>query len=153
MEDNYSIEKIHIQKLSGPNYRSWMIQLQRLLIGKSLWNMVRYGVSAPGAATPPRAEGSGKSLEDAGTTETQTSGFTDGRTEVDDAKASTLIMGLCILNALQHVLRLATVRSGPDRGLFWRPFKKTGPYGPAPSDCSLVPKILDRTVRSGLFII
>ncbi len=48
--------------------------------------------------------------------------------------------------------RLATVRSGPDRGLFWRPFKKTGPYGPAPPDCSSVPKIQDRTVRSGLFI-
>ena len=49
--------------------------------------------------------------------------------------------------------RLATVRSGPDRGLFWRPFKKTGPYSPAPSDCNSVPKILDRTIRSGLFII
>ena len=48
--------------------------------------------------------------------------------------------------------RLATVRSGPDRGLFWRPFKKTGSYGPAPLDCSSVSKILDRTVRSGLFI-
>ena len=50
------------------------------------------------------------------------------------------------------VVRLATVRSGPDRGLFWRPFKKTGPYGPAPPDCSSVSKILDQTVRSGLFI-
>src|SRR5580692_11730173 len=65
--------------------------------------------------------------------------------------------GLCI--AIQRMVRkpaasrLATVQSGPDRGLFWRPFKKTGPYGPAPSDCSSVPKILDRTVRSGLFII
>src|SRR5580692_1285922 len=49
--------------------------------------------------------------------------------------------------------RLATVRSGPDRGQFWRPFKKTGLYGPAPPDCSSVPKILDRTERSGLFII
>jgi hypothetical protein len=32
MEDDYSVEKIRIQKLSGPNYRSWMIQLQRLLL-------------------------------------------------------------------------------------------------------------------------
>ena len=39
-----------------------------------------------------------------------------------------------------HIIRLATVRSGPDRGLFWRPFKKTGPYGPAPPDCGSVPK-------------
>ena len=44
--------------------------------------------------------------------------------------------------------RLATVWSGPDCGLFWRLFKKTGPYGPAPPDCSSVPKILDRTVQS-----
>src|SRR5580692_11363089 len=46
--------------------------------------------------------------------------------------------------------RLATVWSGPDRGQFWRPFKKTGLYGPAPPDCSSVPKILDRTVRSSI---
>ena len=30
--------------------------------------------------------------------------------------------------------RLATVRSGPDRGLFRRLLKKTGLYGPAPLD-------------------
>ena len=41
--------------------------------------------------------------------------------------------------ALQSTLnRLATVRSGPDRGLFCRPLKKTGPYSPAPPDRSLV---------------
>jgi hypothetical protein len=55
--------------------------------------------------------------------------------------------------ARKEPIRLATVRSGPDRGQFWRPFKKTGLYGPAPPDCSSVPKILDRTERSGLFII
>ena len=101
MEDDYSVEKIRIQKLSGPNYRSWMIQLQRLLIGKSLWNVVKYGVSAPGAATALEAEGSGKGPEGTETTEAQTPlGPAEGRTEVDDAKASTLIMGLCTLNAL-----------------------------------------------------
>ena len=35
-------------------------------------------------------------------------------------------------------IRLATVRSGPDRGLFCRPLKKTGPYSPAPPDRSPV---------------
>jgi hypothetical protein len=88
-----------------------MIQLQKLLIGKSLWNVVKHGVSAPGAATTPEAEGSGKSPEGAGTTEAQApSEPADGRTEMDDAKASTLIMGLCISNALQHVLLLSTVK-------------------------------------------
>jgi hypothetical protein len=35
-------------------------------------------------------------------------------------KAVVLNSGVCI--------RLAMVRSGPDCGLFWRLFKKTGPY-------------------------
>jgi hypothetical protein len=48
--------------------------------------------------------------------------------------------------------RQATVWSGPDHGLFWRPFKKTGPYNPASLDCSSVPKILDQTVQSGIFM-
>ena len=52
--------------------------------------------------------------------------------------------------AVIDLTRLATVRSGLDCGLFWRPFKKTGPYGPVSLDCSSVPKILDRTVQSGL---
>jgi hypothetical protein len=55
-------------------------------------------------------EGSGKSPEGAGTTETQASRPVDGRTEVDDAKASTMIMGLCTSNALQHVLLLITTK-------------------------------------------
>jgi hypothetical protein len=74
----------------------------------------------------------------------------------DDASRTDMIMmagEIDLLFACLLSCRLATVRSSPDRGLFWRPFKKTGPYGPAPSDCSLVPKILDQTVRSGLFII
>jgi hypothetical protein len=66
---------------------------------------------------------------------------------------NSLLMTLIMSFACDElVFRLATVRSGPDRGLFWRPFKKTGPYGPAPPDCSSVPKILDQTVQSGLFI-
>jgi hypothetical protein len=48
--------------------------------------------------------------------------------------------------AKQAVFRLVTVWSSLDRGLFWRLFKKTGPYGPIPPDCSLVPKILNRTI-------
>ena len=46
---------------------------------------------------------------------------------------------------LIHSARLATVRSGPDRGLICRPLKKTGPYGPANWDRSP-----DRKIRSGL---
>ena len=48
--------------------------------------------------------------------------------------------------------RLATVWSGPDRGLICRPLKKTGPYSPAPPDRSPVWLQWDWTVQSGLFI-
>src|SRR5580693_2732314 len=36
--------------------------------------------------------------------------------------------------------RLATVRSGPDRSLFWRPLERAGPHGPENWDRSPVPK-------------
>jgi hypothetical protein len=42
--------------------------------------------------------------------------------------------------------RLAMVQSGLDHSFFWRPFKKTGLYGPVLLDYSLVLKILDWTV-------
>jgi len=65
----------------------------------------------------------------------------------------------CLQISLVHLVygssvwsRLATIQSGLDRDLFWRPFKKTGLYNPALWDYSPVPKILDRTVRSSLFM-
>jgi hypothetical protein len=73
--------------------------------------VVRYGVSVPGVVTAPEAESSGKSPEEAGTTEVQViSEPADGHTEVDDAKVSTMIIGLCTSNALQHVLLLSTAK-------------------------------------------
>jgi hypothetical protein len=43
---------------------------------------------------------------------------------------------ICIFEVT--VARLATVRSGLDRGIFCRPLKKTRPYGPAPPNRSPV---------------
>src|SRR5580692_172042 len=44
--------------------------------------------------------------------------------------------------------RLATVWSGPDRSLFWRPLERAGPHGPENWDRSLVPKC---TVQSQFY--
>src|ERR1700744_2285908 len=84
MEDDFSIEKPRIAKLSGPNYRPWSVQVQRLLVAQSLWKVVSQGL--PDTKEP----------ED------------PNRTEVKDAKASTLIMGLCSPTALQNILLLET---------------------------------------------
>jgi hypothetical protein len=47
MEDDFSVEKPRIARLIGPNYRPWSVQVQRLLIGQGLWNVVRLGVESP----------------------------------------------------------------------------------------------------------
>jgi len=101
MEGDYSIEKPRIGKLAGPNYRPWSVQVRRLLVGLGLWTVVELG--------PFKATASGTSPE------TQVaSGSTTGddpkRTEVKDAKASTIIMGLCGNSVLQHVLLLETAK-------------------------------------------
>ena len=81
MEHELSIEKPRIARLTGPNYRSWSIQVRRLLQAQDLWNLV------DGDPT--------KVLE-------------DGKQETRDAKASTLVMGLCGQGPLQHILLLET---------------------------------------------
>ncbi len=89
MEDNYSIERPRITKLSGPNYRPWSIQVQRLLLGYNLWTVVDLGVKDD-------ISGEEDPKED--------------RTMVKDAKASTIIMGLCSSGALQHILLLNSAK-------------------------------------------
>ena len=49
----------------------------------------------------------------------------------------------------EEIGRLATVRSGPDRSLFCRPLKKTGPYGPVNWDRSPDRKILSGLGKNG----
>jgi len=86
MEDDFSIEKPRIAKLTGPNYRPWSVQVQRLLVAQGLWSVVSKGQT--------------------GTKETED----PARTEVKDARASTIIMGLCGSSTLQHILLLATAK-------------------------------------------
>ena len=79
MEDDFSVEKPRIARLTGPNYRPWSVQLQRLLIGQGLWSVVSLGVlTLIATVADPKAP---EPLVD--------------YTGVKDAKASTIIMGLC----------------------------------------------------------
>ena len=131
MEDDYSVEKLRIAKLAGPNYRPWSIQVQRLLLSNGLWNVVRLGMEVPttgtsGSGAEPASGGSGKAsaassaAAGASGSATEPAGPvvdtqklpagpmspTGDRTEVKDAKASTIIMGLCASGTLQHILLL-----------------------------------------------
>jgi hypothetical protein len=47
MEDDFSVEKPRITRLTGPNYRPWAIQVQRLLLSHGLWDVVRLGTEVP----------------------------------------------------------------------------------------------------------
>ena len=90
MEDDFSVEKPRIARLSGPNYRPWSIQVQRLLLSKGLWEVVKLGIDKPKEGSMEEPSGD--------------------RTEFKDAKASTIIMGLCTQNTLQHILLLETAK-------------------------------------------
>jgi len=98
MEEDYSIQKPKIGKLEGPNYRAWSIQVRKLLLGQGLWRVVEMGtyrVETPKTtiSTTEPSIASGSSI-----------GEDPERTEVKDAKASTIIMGLCEYSTLQHIL-------------------------------------------------
>ncbi|PMD53421.1 uncharacterized protein K444DRAFT_541610 [Hyaloscypha bicolor E] len=103
MEDDFSVEKPRIARLTGPNYRPWSVQVRRLLIGQSLWNVVSLGVET---VEPGSTGGSGSGDG----SDPKASGPSSDRTEVKDAKASTIIMSLCAQGALQHILLLGTAR-------------------------------------------
>jgi hypothetical protein len=107
MEDDFSMEKPRIARLTGPNYRPWSVQVRRLLIGQSLWNVVSLGVETtiePGSTGGSAAQSSGDGSDP------KALGPSSDRTEVKDAKASTIIMSLCTQGALQHILLLGTAR-------------------------------------------
>lgn len=103
MEDDFSVEKPRIARLTGPNYRPWSVQIRRLLLGQGLWNVVSLGIEDPVVQDTTEVQGrvgdDPKALVPTG-----------DRTEVKDARASTIIMGLCAPGALQHILLLSTAK-------------------------------------------
>jgi hypothetical protein len=91
MEDDFSVEKPRIARLTGLNYRPWSVQVRRLLIGQSLWNVVSLGVETtvePGSTGGLAAQSSGDGSDP------KALGPSSNRTEVKDAKASTIIISL-----------------------------------------------------------
>jgi len=94
MEDDFSVEKPRIARLTGPNYRPWSVQVQRLLIGQGLWNVIHLGVESPVEEASTGAQGTEREEQ------AKLIGPVSDRTEVKDAKASTIIMGLCAQGAL-----------------------------------------------------
>ena len=98
MEDDYTIEKPRISKLSGPNYRPWSVQVQRLLKGQTLWSVVSLGIEEIPIESSTESSTGSSIVPD------------PDRTATKDAKASTIIMGLCSQGALQHILLLETAK-------------------------------------------
>src|ERR1700727_844044 len=47
MEDITDNEKLGIAKLTGPNYWPWSVQVQTILVGRDLWDVVESGVYTP----------------------------------------------------------------------------------------------------------
>jgi hypothetical protein len=104
MED-FSIERPRIAKLTGPNYRPWSVQVRKLLVSQSLWNVVLQGpedTKEPEQPATSSPEGRGK--------EQSIKPEDPERTVVKDAKASSLIMGYCAQGPLLDILLLNTAK-------------------------------------------
>jgi len=112
MEDDFSVEKPRIARLTGPNYRPWSVQVQRLLLSQSLWDVVRLGIETPETtATEPVVTGQPGPRTTGLLSPTEGRAPASGaRTVIKDARASTVIMALCSQNVLQHVLLLDTAK-------------------------------------------
>jgi hypothetical protein len=107
MED-FSIEKPKIAKLTGLNYRPWSVQVRRLLVAQGLWDVVSQGLQGlkePETGGPAAPEGSKDTRE-----EPKAPAPTVALDLKADAKASTIIMGLCNQDTLQHILLLETAQ-------------------------------------------
>jgi hypothetical protein len=93
--DDFGIEKPRIAKLVGSNYRPWSIQVKTLLRGLDLWEVVEGGLKSTVAKEATEAPEKPKEGQEAPK---------DPKLVAKDAKASSLIMGLCSREALDHIL-------------------------------------------------
>jgi len=118
METDFSIERPRIPKLTGPNYRPWSLQVKRLLQSLELWTVVVLGPQedpVPTAGPGIGREELGISSKEVavGTGSTDSTGGPKGqgdRSALKDAKAATLIMGVCSQHVIQHILLLETAK-------------------------------------------
>ena len=115
MEADFGIERPRIPKLTGPNYRPWSLQVKRLLQSLELWSVVDLGPSLVPVATakPPETGKEGDSAVATGSTGSTggpKDGTDSGRGALKDAKAATIIMGVCSQAVLQHILLLESAK-------------------------------------------
>jgi hypothetical protein len=93
--DDFGLEKPRIAKLTGSNYRPWSIQVRTLLMGLDLWDVVEAGLKSTVAKTATEAPEKPKEGKEASK---------DPSLVAKDAKARSLIMGLCSQEILDHIL-------------------------------------------------
>jgi hypothetical protein len=120
MSDFSGFDKPKIAKLTGPNYRPWALQTKRFLQAIGLWEVVEQGPSVPVAtvsaetmATGSTGSTGGPAGDNQGPTSPKEGALTGAsgvRTAQNDAKATTLIIGLCASTVLDEVLLLETAK-------------------------------------------
>jgi hypothetical protein len=93
--DDFGLEKPRIAKLIGSNYRPWSIQIRTLLRGLGLWDVVEARLKSTVVKETTGAPEKPKEGQEAPK---------DPKLVAKDAKASSLIMGLCSQEALDHIL-------------------------------------------------
>jgi hypothetical protein len=104
METDFGIERPRIPKLAGPNYRPWSLQVKRLLQSLELWTVVDLGPSRVPVATATPGMGTEEGAVATGSTEGPKA--QGERSDLRDAKAATLIIGVCSQPVIQHILLL-----------------------------------------------
>lgn len=105
---DYDDNKPRISKLTGVNYRTWEIQVSRLLKAQGLYGAIngKFAQVLKNAVANKTAQDSAASDgNDDATTETM----------VLDAKASTLIMGFCSQRPLDHIISLELAQEQWDK--------------------------------------
>ena len=105
---DYDSNKPRISKLTGVNYRTWEIQVSRLLKAQGLYGAIngKFAKVLKNAATK-------ETVQDSATGDGSDDAITE--TMVLDAKASTLIMGFCSQRPLDHIISLELAQEQWDK--------------------------------------
>ena len=105
---DYESNKPRITKLIGINYRAWQIQVSRMLKAQGLYGAINGKFSKilrEAAKEESTQDNDDNNWDDDATTTTM----------ILDAKASTIIMGLCSQGPLDHIISLETAQEQWDK--------------------------------------
>ena len=99
------IKKIRITKLNGSNYRTWAVITRAVIKAKDAWDTIEL----PGPETEMSVKSTGDGIAKGKVIESK--GVTDTKVNrVMNAKARTVIMGYCGLEALSKILYLWIIK-------------------------------------------